>query len=106
MLSPSLLALFLCLTSTSPKHPLGLPWQLLGPSVTDSDRYSILPAMSLEGILHCDVQVRAYTAEAFDHFIAALLTKMNHFPQKNSVLVMDNTLIHKSVQLVQMCEDR
>ena len=56
--------------------------------------------------LHCDVQVGAYTAEAFDHFIAALLTKMNHFPQQNSILVMDNTSIHKSVQLAQMCEDR
>jgi hypothetical protein len=69
-------------------------------------RYSVLPAMSLEGILHCDIQVGAYTAETFDHFVAGLLTKMNHFPQRNSVLVMDNASIHKSEQLVQMCEDR
>jgi transposase len=62
--------------------------------------------MSLEGILHCDIEVGAYTAEAFNHFIEALLTKMNPFPQPNSVLVMDNAPIHKSNQLVQMCEDQ
>ena len=58
------------------------------------------------GILHCDIQVSAYTAESFDHFIEALLAIMNPFPQRNSVLVMDNAAIHKSDQLAQMCEDR
>jgi transposase len=62
--------------------------------------------MSWDGILFCDIQPGAYTAEAFDHFIEALLTKMNPFPQPNSVLVMDNATIHKSNRLVQMCEDQ
>jgi transposase len=62
--------------------------------------------MSVEGILHCDIQVGAYTAEAFDHFVEALLAIMNPFPQQNSVLVMDNAAIHKSDRLVQMCEGR
>jgi hypothetical protein len=52
--------------------------------------------MSLEGILLCDIQVGAYTSEAFDNFVEALLTKMSPFSQRNSVLVMDNAAIHKS----------
>ncbi|KAF8330729.1 uncharacterized protein EI90DRAFT_2867159, partial [Cantharellus anzutake] len=78
-------------------------------------RYSVLPAMSLDGILHCDIQVGTYMAKSFDHFIEALLATqagnrctltatMNPFPQRNSVLVMDNVAIHKSDQLAQMCE--
>jgi hypothetical protein len=62
--------------------------------------------MSLEGILLCDIQVRSYTAEAFNHFAEMLLARMNPFPQPNSVLLMDNASIHKSHQLVQMCNDQ
>ena len=62
--------------------------------------------MSLGGILHCDIQVGAYTAEAFDDFIEGLLAVLCPFPQRNSVLVMDNAAIHKSDQLLQMCEDQ
>jgi hypothetical protein len=69
-------------------------------------RYSVLPAMSLDGILFCNIQVGAYTADAFNHFAQAFLTRMNPFPQPNSVLVMDNASIHKSNQLVQLCEQR
>jgi putative effector of murein hydrolase LrgA (UPF0299 family) len=69
-------------------------------------RYSVLPAMSLDGILFCDIQVGAYTADAFNHFAQALLARMNPFPQPNSVLVMDNASIHKSNQLIQLCEQR
>ncbi|OAX30578.1 hypothetical protein K503DRAFT_214703, partial [Rhizopogon vinicolor AM-OR11-026] len=40
-------------------------------------RYSILPALSLDGILHLDVQDRPYTSATFTQFIDTLLDNMN-----------------------------
>lgn len=40
-------------------------------------RYSILPAMSLNGILHLAIQDCPYTAMQFNSFIEALLDNMN-----------------------------
>ncbi|OAX33524.1 hypothetical protein K503DRAFT_518182 [Rhizopogon vinicolor AM-OR11-026] len=51
-------------------------------------RYSILPALSLDGILHLDVQDRPYTSVTFTQFIDTLLDNMNPFPQKNFVVVI------------------
>ena len=68
-------------------------------------RYSILPAMSLDGILHLAIQDSPYTALQFNSFIEALLENMNQFPQSNSVIVMDNASIHKSPELRQMVEE-
>ncbi|KAG2068373.1 hypothetical protein BDR04DRAFT_981030, partial [Suillus decipiens] len=59
----------------------------------------ILPALSLDGNLHLDVQDRSYTAATFNEFIDSLLDNMKHFPQKNSIIAMDNANIHKSPHL-------
>lgn len=69
-------------------------------------RYSILPALSLDGILHLDVQEGSYNAALFSDFIDALLDNMNPFPGPNSVIVMDNASIHKSDALRTMIEGR
>ena len=69
-------------------------------------RYSILPAMSLDGILHLAIQDCPYTAVQFNSFIEVLLDNMNPFPEHNSVIVMDNASIHKSQELLQMVEER
>ncbi|KAJ2911978.1 hypothetical protein MD484_g8431, partial [Candolleomyces efflorescens] len=69
-------------------------------------RYSILPALSLDGILHLDIINRSYTVELFNEFIDGLLDNMNPFPAPNSVIVMDNASIHKSQELQQMIEAR
>ena len=69
-------------------------------------RYSVLPALSMHGILHVDIQHSAYTADSFNNFIGGLLLHMNPFPGPRSVLVMDNTSIHKSEELVEMCQER
>ena len=68
--------------------------------------FRYLPAMSLDGILHLAIQDRPYTTTQFNSFIEALLDNMNHFPQPNSVIVMDNASIHKSQELRQMVEER
>jgi len=65
-------------------------------------RYSILPALSLDGILHLDVEDHSYTATMFNDFVDGLLDNMNPFPGRNSVVVMDNASIHKSAELEEM----
>lgn len=68
--------------------------------------YSILPALSLDGILHVAVQPKTYTGAAFRTFIDGLLDEMNDYPQPNSVIVMDNASIHKGAELREMIEAR
>lgn len=69
-------------------------------------RFSVLPAISLSGVLHLAIQENSYTAADFTSFVDALLDRMNPFPGPNSVLVMDNASIHKSQQMVQMVQER
>jgi hypothetical protein len=69
-------------------------------------RYSMLPALSLDSILHLDVLDWSYTSKLFNEFVNGLLDNMNPFPAQNSVLVMDNASIHKSLVLQQMVEAR
>ncbi|THU97005.1 hypothetical protein K435DRAFT_663402 [Dendrothele bispora CBS 962.96] len=71
-----------------------------------SSRYSMLPALSLDGILHLEVKKKSYTSESFNAFIDTLLDNMNPFPQNNSVLIMDNASIRKSAELREMIEAR
>lgn len=63
-------------------------------SLLDISRYSILPAISLDGVLHLDVITRSWTAEEFEQYIETLLDNMNPYPQRNSVIVMDNASTH------------
>jgi hypothetical protein len=51
-------------------------------------RYSILPAISLDDVLHLDIQDHLYTAATFNEFIEGLLNNMNPFPQKNSIIMI------------------
>ena len=58
-------------------------------------KYTILPALSLDGILHLEVVENAITGNIFHQFIQGLLPQMNEWPLPNSVLVVDNTATHK-----------
>lgn len=69
-------------------------------------RYSILPALSLDGILACEIIEGSFTKSTFTEFIDGLLDQMNPFPGPNSVLVMDNCRIHKSELMLEMIEER
>ena len=66
----------------------------------------MLPAISLDGVLHLAIQDRSYTAADFIGFVDALLDRMNPYPGPNSVLIMDNASIHKSLQMVEMIQAR
>ncbi|KZV82862.1 hypothetical protein EXIGLDRAFT_592156, partial [Exidia glandulosa HHB12029] len=62
-------------------------------------RYSILPALSLDGVLRVAVQDRSYKGDDFFDFIESLLDDMRPFPEPNSVIVCDNASIHKQQEL-------
>lgn len=62
-------------------------------------RYSILPALSLDGIIALEMLDCPFTALMFNAFTKGVLDQMNPWPQKKSVIVMDNTSIHKSEEL-------
>ena len=68
-------------------------------------KYSILPALSLDGILHLEVVENAVTGAAFRRFVEGLLPRMNKWPLPNSVLVVDNTSIHKVAGIRELVEE-
>lgn len=59
-------------------------------------RYSVLPAICLDGILTVKILEGSFDSDSFARFIGGLLCHMNPFPGPNSVIVMDNCRIHKS----------
>lgn len=69
-------------------------------------RYSVLPAISLDGVLHLDILTCSWNAETFEEYATALLDNMNPFPGKNSVLIMDNASLHHFDGLREMVEGR
>ena len=46
----------------------------------------------------------SFTSQLFKEFVDGLLDNMNQFPAQNSVLVMVNASIHKSIVLQHMVE--
>jgi hypothetical protein len=70
--------------------------------LTFETRYSVLPALSLDGILAVDIVQGSFNKVSFAHFINGLLGQMNPFSGPNSVIVMDNCRIHKSKTILEM----
>ncbi len=69
-------------------------------------KYSMLPAISMDGILHLEVLENMIMGNNFHRFIQGLLPLMNEWPLPNSVLVVDNTLIHKVASIRELVEER
>ncbi|PKB97066.1 hypothetical protein RhiirA5_257698, partial [Rhizophagus irregularis] len=58
-------------------------------------RYTILPALTLDGFIACDIMKGSCSQERFCSFILShILPFMNPISGKNSILVMDNAKIH------------
>ncbi|KIK76451.1 hypothetical protein PAXRUDRAFT_74617, partial [Paxillus rubicundulus Ve08.2h10] len=58
--------------------------------------FSVLPAISLnDGILHCNIVEGSFCGNTFKQFIERLLNNMQPYPASNSVIIMDNCVIHK-----------
>lgn len=69
-------------------------------------RYSVLPAISLNGILDVKIIEGSFDSDSFARFIDGLLYHMNPFPGPSSVIVMDNCHIHKSDLVREIVEAR
>jgi hypothetical protein len=69
-------------------------------------RYSILPALSLDGILHLEVLDHSFSGEEFRNFVEGVLDQMQPWPLPNSVLVLDNASIHKIPGIREIVETR
>ena len=71
-----------------------------------SKRWSILPAITLEGYLTYDILHGGYTTAHFNNFIRTkVLPRMNPFPAPRSVLILDNASCHRSQELKEMCRE-
>ncbi|KIJ45989.1 hypothetical protein M422DRAFT_125351, partial [Sphaerobolus stellatus SS14] len=64
----------------------------------------VLPALTQNGVIYADVRQGAYDGASFIQFIQGLLPYMNPWPERHSVLVMDNCQIHQVDQVVRLCE--
>ncbi|KAF8593945.1 hypothetical protein BDV93DRAFT_459974 [Ceratobasidium sp. AG-I] len=69
-------------------------------------RFSILPALSLDGILYVEILEGSFTARTFYSFVQGLLNTMQPFPAPNSVIVMDNCSIHKHRDILDLITER
>ncbi len=68
-------------------------------------KYSMLPALSLDGVIHLEVLENAITGNDFREFVQGLLPCMNQWPMLKSVLVVDNASIHKVEGIRKMVEE-
>jgi hypothetical protein len=76
------------------------------PLLSISYRFSVLPALSLDGILAVKIVEGSFTRERFEEFVDGLLDHMTPFPGPNSVIIMDNCRIHRGQSIRDMIEGR
>lgn len=69
-------------------------------------RYSVLPTISLDGILDIKIIKGSFDSDSFTRFIDGLLCHMSPFLGPNSVIVMDNCHTHKSDLVGKVIEER
>ncbi|PKY57434.1 hypothetical protein RhiirA4_305853, partial [Rhizophagus irregularis] len=62
-------------------------------------RYTLLPALTEQGIVAVDIMEGSCTKQRFKEFVISQLPQMNPFPSTNSVLVLDNAKIHHDQEL-------
>ncbi len=87
---------------SSSNRPAMARYELL----TYIDSYSILPAITLDGIIECKIVEGSFNTESFMGFIKDLLAKMQPFPSPKSVIVMDNCAIHKAPEIRELIKSR
>jgi transposase len=68
-------------------------------------RFQILPAYTQDGVLLARVFQGPTDGAVFEDFIEQLLTLCGRWPERNSVLIMDNASFHHSDHIEQMCDD-
>ncbi|GES79396.1 TPR domain-containing protein [Rhizophagus clarus] len=65
-------------------------------------RYTILPALSLQGIIAIDIMEGSCTKDKFKEFVILnVVSQMNSYPAEQNVFVFDNTRIHHDQDLIE-----
>jgi hypothetical protein len=71
------------------------------------EKWSLLPAYTIDGYLEPLVFQGSITAEIFEDWMETrILPKCNPWPGKNSIIIMDNCSIHRSQRVLDMCRER
>lgn len=73
-------------------------------SFNQDQRYQILPAYTVKGVLLARIYSRSTDTEFFNDFIKQLLQHCGRWPEPRSVLVMDNATFHCSDRLKELYE--
>ncbi|KAJ3719076.1 hypothetical protein DFJ43DRAFT_980232, partial [Lentinula guzmanii] len=68
-------------------------------------RYSMLPALTTDGIIYSHIKLGGYSGDEFLTWLSGLLEVMNPYPSPCSVLILDNCRIHHVEGVEEMCED-
>lgn len=69
-------------------------------------RYSVLPALTVDGIIALDIFEGSVTKARFLRFLQEqLIAKLNPYPGRNSVVIMDNCTIHHDEDIRKLIED-
>ena len=85
--------------------PVGLECKIVRP-VKHSECWSILPALTNKGYLDWIIYQGAITAEIFvDFVIEKVLPHCEAYPNKRSVIILDNATIHKDLRLKEACNE-
>ena len=72
--------------------------------IKQSERWSILPALTIEGYLDYIIFHRSITTKIFNDFVEdRVLPYCNPYPGPRSVLILDNASIHKNIRLRELC---
>lgn len=69
-------------------------------------RYSLLPAITVDGIIYSHIKVGGYDGDEFIEYLDGLTAEMNPYPGLRSVLVIDNCRIHHVVGVEELCAAR
>jgi len=69
-------------------------------------RYSLLPAITIDGIIYSHIKVGGYNGEEFLEYLDGLTAQMNPYPGPRSVLVIDNCRIHHVLGVEELCAAR
>jgi transposase len=85
--------------------PVGHP-AIASYSVKRSERWSILPAMTIDGYLAFEIYQGGFNQERFNAFLREkVLPQCTPYPGPRSILIMDNASIHHHPDVTSMCED-
>ena len=59
-----------------------------------AENYSVLPALTVDGYIACNVYQGAVNRATFKKFIEDLLPQCSRYPGPRSIIIMDNAAIH------------